>query len=256
AIALLTAVVHFGFPEAARVKMGASEASLVEHIRTQIPTDWSFPLLKLAAGFAVSLLLLAYLDTLLTALVVDKLVQADLGGDETTSQNKELAAQGLANAAAGLIGGIPGAQATIRSVLILKEGATLRLAGVAVGVFVVLEMLMLQDLIALIPSAVFSGVLIKVGYDVMDWPPLIASVRRARGKVPPPTALVQHVAWIDMLFVVGTTVVTITVNLNAAVVSFLALFYFLRRVGVKVPDFAKPHPPAPQPTAREEQLAA
>ncbi|MCA8922214.1 MAG: SulP family inorganic anion transporter, partial [Planctomycetes bacterium] len=42
AIALLTAVVHFGFPEAARVKMGASEASLVEHIRTQIPTDWSF----------------------------------------------------------------------------------------------------------------------------------------------------------------------------------------------------------------------
>ncbi|MEZ6185677.1 MAG: SulP family inorganic anion transporter [Planctomycetota bacterium] len=246
AIALMTLVVHLGFGEAARVKMGASDQSLLEHLRSQFPTDWSFPIVSLAGYYALNLVLLAYLDTLLTALVVDKLMEQDLGVEEQTKQNKELAAQGLANAAAGLIGGIPGAQATIRSVLILKEGATMRLAGVAVGAFVLIEMLAFQDLIALIPSAVFSGVLIKVGYDVMDWGPLVASGRKALGKVPPATALMKDVAWIDMLFVVGTTAVTIAVNLNAAVISFLVLFYALRLRGIRVPDFATPQPAEPQ----------
>ena len=103
--------------------------TLLEHLRSQFPTDWSFPIVSLAGYYALNLVLLAYLDTLLTALVVDKLMEQDLGVEEQTKQNKELAAQGLANAAAGLIGGIPGAQATIRSVLILKEGATMRIAG-------------------------------------------------------------------------------------------------------------------------------
>ena len=48
----------------------------------------------------------------------------------------------------------------------------MRLAGVLVGIFVLIEMLMFQDLISLIPQAVFSGVLLKVGYDVFDWVPL------------------------------------------------------------------------------------
>jgi len=250
AIIAMTVVVHLGFSEAGRVKMGASEASFLEHIRTQIPTDWSFPILKLAAFYAFNLVLLAYLDTLLTALVVDKLMLDDLELEEKSKQNKELAAQGLANAAAGFIGGIPGAQATIRSVLIIKEGATMRLAGVAVGVFVIVEMLALQSWIALIPSAVFSGVLLKVGYDVMDWPPLAAAVRRALGRTPPFTAVVRHVAWIDMVFVLGTTVVTIAVNLNVAVLTFLVLFYVLRKLAkVEVPDFARPPRPAADASA-------
>jgi SulP family sulfate permease len=182
-----------------------------------------------------SLGLLAYLDTLLTALVVDKKVKEDLGLNEKTKQDKELVAQGLANAAVGFFGGIPGAQATIRSVLILTEGATMRIAGVAVGIYVLVEMLMLQDLIALIPSAVFSGVLLKVGYDVMDWPPLVKYAKGLVGRLP---ALRPRVTGIDMFFVLGTTVVTIVVNLNVAVGAFVVLFYLLRRLGLRVPDFA------------------
>ncbi|NJM26904.1 MAG: SulP family inorganic anion transporter [Bacteroidia bacterium] len=56
--------------------------------------------------------------------------------DERKSNlNKELIAQGLANAGSALCQGIPGAQATIRSVLLIKEGARSRLAGVLIGVF-------------------------------------------------------------------------------------------------------------------------
>ena len=68
-----------------------------------------------------------------------------------------------------MFGGIPGAQATIRSVLILNEGAMTRIAGVTVGVFVLVETILFQDLIAMIPKAGFSEDLIKVGYDVLDW---------------------------------------------------------------------------------------
>jgi hypothetical protein len=98
--------------------------------------------------------------------------------DEVTHKGKELCAQGLANAIASLFGGLPGAQATIRSVLILKEGGTMRLAGTAAGVFVMVEMLIFQSFVKLIPQAVFTGVLFKVGYDVFDFEPFIIYVKQ------------------------------------------------------------------------------
>jgi MFS superfamily sulfate permease-like transporter len=91
-------------------------------------------LLPNAVGYALQLAILCYLDTLLTSLVVDKMVQERDSSDETTNKAKELSAQGLANGAVAIFGGLPGAQATIRSVLILKEGGTMRLAGIAAGV--------------------------------------------------------------------------------------------------------------------------
>ena len=70
-----------------------------------------------------------------------------------------------------MFGGLPGAQATIRCVLIIKEGGTMRLAGMITGVFVILEMLVFQQALKLIPQAVFSGILFKIGYDVFDFEP-------------------------------------------------------------------------------------
>ena len=121
-----------------------------------------------ALPFAIQLAGLCYLDTLLTSLVVDRMT------GEPTRQNKELVAQGVANGAIALVGGIPGAQATIRSVLVIKEGGNLRLAGIAIGAFVLVEMMLLRDLIAMIPQAVFAGILFKVGYDVFDFDTVIA----------------------------------------------------------------------------------
>jgi hypothetical protein len=94
-----------------------------------------------------------------------------------THKGQELCAQGLANAVVSAFGGLPGAQATIRSVLILKEGGTMRLAGTAAGVFVMVEMLIFQSFVKLIPQAVFTGVLFKVGYDVFDFEPFIIYVK-------------------------------------------------------------------------------
>ncbi|MFP6583677.1 MAG: SulP family inorganic anion transporter, partial [Candidatus Hydrogenedentota bacterium] len=112
------------------------------------PTNWSSEVLRFAFPFALQLAFLAYLDTLLTSLVVDKMT------GESTKPNKELVAQGVAGGLVALVGGIPGAQATIRSVLIVNERATMRLAGVLVGVFALVEMVLFQDTINLIPQAV------------------------------------------------------------------------------------------------------
>jgi SulP family sulfate permease len=183
----------------------------------------------LALPFAMQLMVLAYLDTLLTSLVVDRKYQFMHQTSETTRPNKELAAQGVANASVALFGGIPGAQATIRSVLILNEGATMRIAGIMVGVFVLIEMLLFQDWIGLIPQAVFSGVLLKVGYDVFDWSPIMSYLRRRAGDTGVGgVAQSNPVTHWAMSFIVGTTLITVFVNLTAAVLLASVLFYLLR----------------------------
>lgn len=167
-----------------------------------------------ALPFALQLTLLAYLDSLLTALVVDRMTR------EKSNLNKELFAQGLSNAVSGMLQGIPGAQATIRSVLLIKEGAQTRLAGVLLGIFVLVSILILKDLLALVPAAVFIGVLLKAGLDVSD-------------KDFPRTYMLKR--WfrhsmrnIQFAFIFYTTVVTVLVDLNIAVVSGTVLFYIAK----------------------------
>ena len=202
-------------------------------IQQNVPTDWSAHLIWLAIPFALQLAMLCYLDTLLTSLVVDKKMTQMFGREERTKQNQELTAQGVANVAVACLGGIPGAQATIRSVLILNEGATWRIAGVAVGIFALVEMLIFQDYISTIPVAVFTGILFKVGYDVFDWRPCVIYVRRLLGRRDP-TGLFD-VGHREMFFIAGTAAVTLVKDLNTAVIAFTALFYLVR-LKFTVPD--------------------
>jgi SulP family sulfate permease len=202
-------------------------------VESNFPTNWDPNLIWLALPFALQLTMLCYLDTLLTSLVMDKKMAERFGGDEVTKQNKELAAQGVATAAISVVGGIPGAQATIRSVLILNEGATWRLASAAVGVFVLIEMLIFQDYVSLIPVAVFSGILFKVGYDVFDWEPALIYVKRIFRR-PVATGAIEVGHW-DMFFIAGTAAITLVIDLNTAVIAFTVLFYLVR-LKFKVPD--------------------
>jgi SulP family sulfate permease len=226
ALVLMTAGVQIlGLPIGTTDVSGglASWDELSSLVSTQWPRDWSSPLLMTALPFAAQLAALCYLDTLLTSLVIDRM------SGEPTRQNQELIAQGAANGAIAIVGGIPGAQATIRSVLVIKEGGTMRLAGVAIGVFVLVEMVLLRDLIAMIPQAVFAGILFKVGYDVFDLEPVIGYAcrftecrNRARGAI--------FVAHLEMPFIVGTTLVTFLWDLNIAVIVFTCAFYLINKV--------------------------
>jgi sulfate permease, SulP family len=202
-----------------KVQLGTTIGSLGEFfslVSGYFPSSAIFQTdyLMLALPFALQLTLLAYLDSLLTALVIDRMTE------EKTKLNKELMAQGLANGMSALCQGIPGAQATIRSVLLIKEGAQTRLAGVLIGVFALLSIVLFKDYLTLVPAAVFVGVLFKVGLDVSDkdFPGFYLKYRwfgsRERN--------------IQLAFILFTTVVTVVVNLNIAVIAGTILFYISR----------------------------
>ncbi len=212
-----------------------SFGDFVNLVQSQFPTNWDLNILLLALPFALQLSVLGYLDTLMTSLVVDKMTK------RKTKQNQELFAQGIGAAAVALVGGIPGAQATIRSVLIVKEKATWRLAGILVGVFALIEMLLFQNLINLIPQAVFTGILIKVGYDVFDWTPFRLYLK----EIVKDWHAMMHkffsrhddepifVTNREFFVIVGTTLVTILFDLNLAVAIFTIFFYMHNKVFVK-----------------------
>jgi sulfate permease, SulP family len=168
-----------------------------------------------AIPMALQLCMLAYLDSLLTSLVIDKMTA------EKTNSNKELIAQGMANGIAGFLQGIPGAQATIRSVLLIKEGAKTRIAGVFVGVFALLGFLLFGKLISLITSAVFVGILLKAGLDVMDKDFIKAYLKN--------NWIRNKNRNIQLLFIFYTTLITVIIDLNVAVISGTVFFYLSKK---------------------------
>lgn len=214
-IIIMTALLTLVNINIEKVELGATMGSFGE-FKNMIVSYWPAHIftaeyLVMALPFALQLALLAYLDSLLTALVVDKMTH------EKSNLNKELLAQGLANSVSGILQGIPGAQATIRSVLLIKEGAQSRLAGVLIGVFALLSIIVFKDYLSLVPAAVFAGVLLKAGLDVSDkdFPRHYLANRwftsRRRN--------------IQLLFIAYTTIVTVLIDLNVAVITGTLLFY-------------------------------
>jgi sulfate permease, SulP family len=206
--------------EVQKVELGSSVSSLADYwhlVKGYFPTGeiFSAPHLAKALPLALQLTLLGYLDSLLTALVIDKMTKTQ------SNLNQELMAQGLANTLAGLVQGIPGAQATIRSVLLVKENAQTRLAGVSLGVFVLLSLLFFKDLFLYVPSAVLVGVLIKAGWDVCDREHLAAYFQKGWYR--------QPVRNFQLGLVMYTTLVTVVVDLNVAVISGTLIFYAATR---------------------------
>jgi sulfate permease, SulP family len=214
-IILMTVIISVLNVSLERVELGSSVGTLSEYfnsIKNYFPASiFTVEYFLLALPYAGQLMLLAYLDSLLTALVIDRMTK------EKSNLNKELWAQGLANGVAGALQAIPGAQATIRSVLLLKEGAQTRLAGVLIGVFALMSLLIFKDYLTLVPAAVFAGVLLKAGLDVSDkdFPSYYFRYKwfESRNRN------------IQMAFIVYTTIVTVLVDLNVAVITGTILFY-------------------------------
>merc|ERR1712139_129732 len=120
--------------------------------------------------------MLGFIDSLLTSRIIDEKVEKMFPPEQRwrpTWKNLELMGQAVGNGFNALFGGIPGAQATIRSVLILNEGAMTRFAGICAGLFTLIEIIIFSKYVAMIPQCVLSGVMFKVGYDCFDWSPFL-----------------------------------------------------------------------------------
>ena len=140
----------------------------------EIPSGFPMPHLEIFTGFdmntvspyiftALTLALLGAIDSLLTSVVADNMTKTK------HNPNKELVGQGIGNSVASIFGGIPGAGATIRTVVNIKSGGKTRLSGMTAAVLLLIILLALGPVASQIPAAVLAGILITVGIGVMDY---------------------------------------------------------------------------------------
>lgn len=155
---------------------------------------------------AFVLALLGSIDSLLTSLVADSITRT------RHDSNRELIGQGLGNMAAGLLGALPGAGATMRTVVNVRAGGHSRLSGMLHALILLSLVLGLAPLTERIPHAVLAGILLKVGWDIIDWGFLKRISRAPRDKV-----LVMFVTLVLTVFVDLITAVAVGLIIAAFV---------------------------------------
>ncbi|HIB78146.1 MAG TPA: SulP family inorganic anion transporter [Flavobacteriales bacterium] len=111
----------------------------------------------------LTLAALGTIDSLLTSLVADNVTRTQHKPD------RELIGQGIGNTVAGLFGGLPGAGATMRTVVNVKAGGRTPISGALHAVVLLAIVLGAGDYASVIPKAVLAGILVKVGTDIIDW---------------------------------------------------------------------------------------
>jgi SulP family sulfate permease len=140
----------------------------------EIPSGLPIPNLEIITGFSISsltpyiftaltLALLGAIDSLLTSVVADNMTKTK------HQPNKELIGQGIGNSIGAIFGGLPGAGATIRTVVNINSGGKTKLSGMIAGIMLLFILLALGPIASKIPAAVLAGILITVGIGVMDY---------------------------------------------------------------------------------------
>ncbi len=163
-------------------------------------------------GTAFALALLGAIDSLLTSVVADNLTKT------RHDSNQELIGQGIGNSVSALLGGIPGAGATIRTVVNINAGGKTRISGITHGLVLLLVLLVLGPIASQIPLAVLAGILVTVGIGVMDYKGLKAVPKMPRG---------------DVAVMFTVLILTVFVDLIQAVAigTVLAAIMFMKKMG-------------------------
>ena len=163
----------------------------------EIFTNFSFAIISPYLFTALTLALLGSIDSLLTSVVADNMTKT------RHNSNQELIGQGIGNSIAAFFGGIPGAGATIRTVVNINSGGKTRLSGMFSSVLLLIVLLALSPIASKIPAAVLAGILITVGIGVMDYKGLKAIRYMPRSEVAIMLiVLVLSATW-NLVFAVG-----------------------------------------------------
>lgn len=144
-----------------------NDLKLIGQIPSGLPSLYlpSFDVTKLRSilGYGLMLAVLGSIDSLLTSLVADNITRTQHDSD------RELIGQGIGNLISGLFGGLPGAGATMRTVINVKSGGKTPISGMIHALVLLVIVLKAGALTENIPHAVLAGILIKVGIDIIDW---------------------------------------------------------------------------------------
>jgi SulP family sulfate permease len=142
------------------------DAPLIGDVPTGLPEVWlpglTFKVLTEAVQPALTLALLGAIDSLLTALIADSMTRGQHRPDQ------ELVGQGIGNLIAGLLGGVPGAGNTLGTVVNVRAGGFTRVSGMTCAVILFALVMGVGEFVKGIPLAVLAGILMKVGWDIID----------------------------------------------------------------------------------------
>ena len=177
-----------------------TDAPVIGQIPTGLPalqfTVPSVDFLVRAVQPAIILALLGSVDSLLTSLIADSLTGTQ------HKPNRELVGQGIGNMVAGLFGGLPGAGATMGTVTNIRAGGQTQVSGVLRSILLLMLVLGLGQYVEPIPHAALAGILIKIGWDIIDWRIL---------------TLVHRIRFEHLLVMMLTLALTVFVDLVTAV---------------------------------------
>ena len=194
--------------------------------------------LALLPGMLKSALMLAALgsiDSLLTSLVADNITRTYHDSD------RELIGQGIGNSIAGLFGGLPGAGATMRTVVNVRAGGRTPLSGALHALVLLAVVLGAGSVARYIPHAVLAGILVKVGTDIIDWDYLKRLHRAPK-------------AGVVMMFTVLFITVFVDLITAVAIGMIMASFVFMQRmVELQLDSIVAITSPAPESPLSEAE---
>ena len=181
-----------GVPIIGNVPTGMPQPIMPEVTLSEIPS-------VVQAGFILALL--GSIDSLLTSLVADTVTRTRHNSD------RELIGQGIGNVVAGLFGGLPGAGATMRTVVNVRSGGRTPISGAIHALILLALALGLGPLAAMVPHAVLAGILMKVGYDIIDWGYVKRIARVPREKAVVMLATFGLTVFVDLIAAVAVGII-------------------------------------------------
>ncbi|PPG33120.1 SulP family inorganic anion transporter [Pseudoclavibacter sp. RFBB5] len=214
AIVLLTgAAVAFGLNVPTVGDQGELPRSLPELFIPNVPL--SLETLQIIAPFAIAMAVVGILESLMTAKLVDEIT------DTHSRKTRETWAQGVANMLSGIFGGMGGCAMIGQTMINVKaSGARTRISTFLAGVFLLVLVLALGDVVAVIPMAALVAVMIVVSIATFDW----HSITPAMLKRMPKSELAV------MLITVIATVWTHNLAIGVVLGVLVAMVLFARRV--------------------------
>ena len=171
----------------------------------------SVPNLLLTLKYGATLALLGAIDSLLTSVVADNITKT------SHSSDRELIGQGIGNMASALVAGLPGAGATVRTVINVQSGGRTRISGLIAGLVLLAVLLGLGKLCGWIPKPVLAGILVTVGLGIIDYRTL-RSIR------------IMPLAEVAVMFTVLLLTVFVGLLEAVGVGMVLALLLFMKKI--------------------------
>ncbi len=190
--------------------MGAMPDTLPIFLWPEVPLN--LETLAIIFPYSAALAAVGLLESFMTAAIVDDMTNTD------SDKNREAKGQGIANIASGCIGGMAGCAMIGQSVINVKSGGRGRLSTLIAGIFLLIMVVFMSDIIKLIPMAALVAVMIMVSIGTFSWP----SVKGLK-TLPLSTNLVM---------ITTTAVVVVTHNLALGVLSgvLLASLFFANKI--------------------------